>query len=500
MKLSFTAATLAEVVREIQPLVGGKIQRISQPRPLQIVLSIYRNTTGEKHLLIDLSARFSRAHLIAKRRNALANAAGSEPSVFCRTARKYLLGGKVSRISQRDGDRILDIEIENNGETFLLSAELMGKHANLTLISPENTVLHAIKLITSRQSRVREILPGQKYFPPPTRPPAVKLSSPDSENVTSRELEEKYSRAQLEDEFLQQKSTFLGQLRKTLKQKTFTRRQLERGLEESARADEFQKFGELILAQIHSIPQRAQSAQLTDYYAEEAPLITVPLDDTLSAGENAQKYFQRARRLRERIDELKQLLQQTSHEIDSLKTLIEATEALAPPPDTSPDRTATPELQKLREEARKNSWLRQQDDESAQAPSGKTSTGKPQNRKPAFDGYRIKRLTSPDGYEVLIGENATSNDALVTRFSHSNDWWLHLRGGTSSHAVIRTNNAPERVPQSTLRYAAEQVVARSVAKHAGWAEVDYTLRKYVRKPRKAAPGTVVITHQKTLVV
>ena len=73
-----------------------------------------------------------------------------------------------------------------------------------------------------------------------------------------------------------------------------------------------------------------------------------------------------------------------------------------------------------------------------------------------------------------------------------------MRGGTSSHAIIQTQNAPDRVPQSTLQFAARAVAARSVAKHAGWAEVDYTLRKYVRKPRKAAPGAVVHTNAKTL--
>jgi predicted ribosome quality control (RQC) complex YloA/Tae2 family protein len=50
----------------------------------------------------------------------------------------------------------------------------------------------------------------------------------------------------------------------------------------------------------------------------------------------------------------------------------------------------------------------------------------------------------------------------------------------------------------TLLFAAKLVIARSVAKHAGWAEVDYTLRKYVRKPRKAAPGSVLHTNAKTL--
>ena len=77
------------------------------------------------------------------------------------TLRKYLQGGKIVAIAQRDGDRILDLRIQNDGEEFLLSTELMGKHANIILVSPDNTVLQAAKLITSRQSRVRCLLPDR---------------------------------------------------------------------------------------------------------------------------------------------------------------------------------------------------------------------------------------------------------------------------------------------------------------------------------------------------
>jgi predicted ribosome quality control (RQC) complex YloA/Tae2 family protein len=114
----------------------------------------------------------------------------------------------------------------------------------------------------------------------------------------------------------------------------------------------------------------------------------------------------------------------------------------------------------------------------------------------AFAGHRVRVLASPDGYTVLLGENALANDYLVRHASSPNDWWLHARAGTSSHAIIKTNNQPDRVPPSTLRFAAEQVARRSAGKHSSVVAVDYTLRKYVRRPRNAPPGSVLREREK----
>jgi predicted ribosome quality control (RQC) complex YloA/Tae2 family protein len=49
-----------------------------------------------------------------------------------------------------------------------------------------------------------------------------------------------------------------------------------------------------------------------------------------------------------------------------------------------------------------------------------------------------------------------------------------------------------------MLFAAKVAVQHSPQKHAGFVAVDYTLKKYVRKPRGAAKGTALYTHEKTL--
>lgn len=476
MKSPFNAAVVALIADELQALAGGQIQRIAQPQPLQIVMSIFKSGIGEKHLLIDVSPQFYRVHLTTHK---LPNP--PSPSPFCMTLRKYLHGGNIVGISQRGGDRILDVQIQSEGAVYLLSAELMGKHANLILVSPDGKILHAAKLITARQSRVREVLPGCQYSPPPV-PGVVRKDVALFQN--SAVLDEHYALAQENAAYEQRRSGLLGVLRKLFQQKSRALAQVRQGAQESTRADEFQKYGDLILSQLHTIGAGANQAELTDYYAPDATKIGVPLNPDLSPQENAQRYFHKARRARESAAELHRLQQQLETETVEIEKLIFQVEAAPPCPDI------LALFQEVEQRLRAKNWLR--------IANGNSGRAEPASSKPEFGGFKIKRFTSPDGFEILVGESATANDYLVTRLSQTNDWWLHLRGGTSSHAIIKTNNAPDRVPPGTLLFAARLVIARSVAKHAGWAEVDYTLRKYVRKPRKAAPGSVVITNQKTL--
>jgi predicted ribosome quality control (RQC) complex YloA/Tae2 family protein len=73
-----------------------------------------------------------------------------------------------------------------------------------------------------------------------------------------------------------------------------------------------------------------------------------------------------------------------------------------------------------------------------------------------------------------------------------------VRTGTGAHVIIRTENQPQRVPRSTLEFAARLAAQHSADKHARIVEVDYTLRKYVRKPKGAPQGFALYTHEKTL--
>jgi hypothetical protein len=109
------------------------------------------------------------------------------------------------------------------------------------------------------------------------------------------------------------------------------------------------------------------------------------------------------------------------------------------------------DLRPILEEARARGWLR----ETAPLHPAKRA------EKDPFEGHRIRVHLSPDGYQVLVGENAEANDYLLTRVARPNDWWLHVRAGTGAHVIIRTNNQPERAlhPRKDARRAPQRAVA-----------------------------------------
>lgn len=168
-RIPFDSLTLRGVVAELCPLlIGGQIQEIRQPAPSDVTLTV-RNLNKTHVLLLSIDPQFARAHLTIRRR-----ANPPTPPNFCMALRKYLEDAWIRDIRQIGFDRILEIEAgprnpEDDAPTFSLVVELMGKHSNLILVNAEGAIQDAAKRISKRINRVREILPGLTYQPPPTQ-------------------------------------------------------------------------------------------------------------------------------------------------------------------------------------------------------------------------------------------------------------------------------------------------------------------------------------------
>ncbi|MCS7299975.1 MAG: NFACT family protein [Fimbriimonadales bacterium] len=274
------------------------------------------------------------------------------------------------------------------------------------------------------------------------------------------------------------RQSLLPNLRRALQARERALADIERALRDSQQADRWQLYGELILAFGHNLPQGARLLNAPDYTQPDAPTIAIPIDPEKSLAENAERYFQKARRARDGQAELKARRERLQEEASQLRYALHTAEQ-DPTEDT---------LRQLYDEAKRRGWLR---DTLAPTPAKRAE-------KDPFEGHKIRQHLSPDGYQVLVGENAQANDYLLTRLAKPNDWWLHVRTGTGAHVIIRTENQPQRVPRSTLEFAARLAAQNSADKHARIVEVDYTLRKYVRKPKGAPPGFALYTHEKTL--
>ena len=273
----------------------------------------------------------------------------------------------------------------------------------------------------------------------------------------------------------QTRKTLLGMLSRSLDSREHIMSQLHHAAAEAEKADYYRQTGEIILASLNLIPNEASEVKLPDLYNPDDGERVIRLDPQLNPQENAQRYFHKSRQAIKALARMKEVSSGMQVEIDELTQMISKVQTLE-------DRD---ELENLRQAAQTKGWL-------LQLP-GKVAAAK----EAAFEGKRISRLVSSEGYEVLVGQNAEANDYLVQRLAGSNDLWLHVRGGQGGHVIIRTNNQPQRVPKGVILYAAEQAAKNSNSKHSSLVAIDCTLRKYVRRPRGGAPGFVTYTHEKT---
>jgi len=567
--IPYDSLTLAAVVDGLQSLLGGRLQHIAQPGEHDILLTVYTRSMGEVHWLISCSAQWARTHLLSHRLPS-----PPQPPPFCMALRKYLQGGMILTIAQRRFDRVLDVEVRGHeGHTYLLSAELMGRHSNIILVAPDERILHAAKMVSSRISRVREVLPNKPYTPPPAedRPdprtvteeqflqwlteeqaqePAewlrtrfegigaflaqeiVKRAGLNEAGVTPQSLwrafhsvfeaakrgdwepvlvrdeahrpigaypiplasfpesqqharsnihvalENYYAVAIPRAELEQRKRSLQGMLQRLLTARRNALQQVKQGVQERTKAQQYRRWGETLLAFLPQVPAGADSVTLPDLYRAEEGTLTIPLDPALSAQQNAEQYFQRARHVEQNAERLEALLSRLSREEADIQSALQKLSAV--------DDLA--QLESLRATIAARGWLGREETDTSEG--GATTTG--------FEGKRIRVHIAPGGWQVLVGENAEANDYLVTRVAQPNDWWLHVRAGTGAHVVIRTNNNPQAVPRQVLEYAARLAAEHSPARHSSLVAVDYTLRKYVRRPRGAQPGFVTYTHEKTL--
>jgi predicted ribosome quality control (RQC) complex YloA/Tae2 family protein len=252
--------------------------------------------------------------------------------------------------------------------------------------------------------------------------------------------------------------------------------QLEEVLDASSRSRELQMQGELILAYATSIEPGATFLEAQNY---DGNPITISLHPELTPLENADRLFEKARRAKGSSASVQEKAARMRSEIALMQDLIEKAKAAG----------SEDAVQQVEAEAVEQKVLPRK-----QVPPTKRREAKP------HQGFRVREIVAPGGETVMWGLNATSNDYVSTRVAKPNDLWFHVRGGAGSHVLLRTGNQPDRVQRESLVFAAKIAAKNSNQKHAKHVCVSYALAKYVRKPRKSAPGLVTMTQEKTMFV
>ncbi len=283
--------------------------------------------------------------------------------------------------------------------------------------------------------------------------------------------------------FVQTKQMLTTELNTRLKKQTTLQRNFLREQAGFSRFEEHQKFGELLLSNLHQAIKSGSSFTVTDYYDPEQVQLSIPAKEFSTPKELAEHYFKSARKARHgietinaRLPEVEAGIQKINQQIEQLKTIF-TFELL---------NEFKPEVGNIQRGTAQRT----------------TKTSSPKDKQKPISG--VRRYQSSDGYEILVGRTSKDNDNLTLRVAKSFDLWFHAADYPGSHVILRNKSRAMPIPVRSITEAAQLAAKFSQAnlKGAGGARigVNYCEKKFVTKPKGFGIGQVRLSAYKTIIV
>lgn len=261
---------------------------------------------------------------------------------------------------------------------------------------------------------------------------------------------------------IRQKSVDLRKIVQTSLERNVKKYQLQhKQMKDTEKKDKYRIWGELINTYGYGLEPGIKSFEALNYYTNET--VNIPLDPTLTPQENAKKYFDKYSKLKRTADALEKLLQETDSEIRHLESIAASLDIAVSEDD----------LIQIKEELTEYGYIRR-----------KYTSGK----KVKITSKPFHYISS-DGFHIYVGKNNYQNEELSFKFASGNDWWFHAKGQPGSHVIVKTNG--EELPDRTFEEAGRLAAYYSKGRQAPKVEIDYTLKKNLRKPTGGKPGFVV---------
>lgn len=550
--MSFDGFFTHAMVHELNAaLATGRVARVSQPYPAELIMTI-RAQRHNYSLLLSANPTYPRIQITTV---PFTNPA--VPTNFTMTLRKYLDGAILEQIDQVGNDRIVRFSFHTRDELgdrqqLDLIVEIMARHSNISLVNTKtNKIIDTIKHVGSDQNRVRLLLPGATFVMPPKQDKANpylpnQLYSDlarqyDQPAELARHLQASYeglgrdSACDLADRLLTS-----GHLPTTYQQFIQHFDQPEPviidGQKKSfmafppLKADEstLQHFPTLSQLLDNYYSQKAQQDRSKELAGQVIKVIknelkkdrrkVKKLEKQLADASKADKYRIRGEILTTYLGKLKNGMSEITlpNFYDDNKPLkIELS------PELSPSRNAQKYFTKYDKLKTSVAYVNEQLKlanaeieyfENIQNQIDLASPADIQEIRLELqqEGYiknkqkgkkqRKVHLSKPehfhtsDGTLVLVGKNNLQNDRLSFKTANKNEIWLHVKDMPGSHVIIRDTNPSEQ----TILEAAQLAAYFSKGRNSDNVPVDYLPVKRLHKPNGAKPGFVTFRGQTTI--
>ena len=226
-------------------------------------------------------------------------------------------------------------------------------------------------------------------------------------------------------------------------------------------AIQYKHQGDLILAFGHQIDKNSNFLECEDF--ETGKKVSIKIDPKKSAQENAASYYETYKKQTSGLENLEFDIQAAEKALSDLKK--QYAQIIA---EKNPI--------KLEQILRKTQTPKQQEKKS----------------HPGLD-FLI------DGWQIIVGRDASENDELLRHTVKGADLWLHVRDYHGGYVFVK-NRPGKTVPLEILLVAGNLAVYFSKARKNGSADLYYTQVKHLRRAKNAPKGTVLPTNEKNLFV
>jgi predicted ribosome quality control (RQC) complex YloA/Tae2 family protein len=238
---------------------------------------------------------------------------------------------------------------------------------------------------------------------------------------------------------------------------------LQRSHRDQSEMERLRHSGELLLAYQYQIAPGTTTFKAQ--YDFDQPELEIALDPTLTAMDNAKRYFERYEKAKRAAAEVPALIEAAEIELGFLRQL-----------DVDLQLAGNwPEIGEVQDALQAGGYWR--GEKTARPSSGKSAP--------------IKAVI--DGYVVWVGRNSRQNEEVTFVRGRPEDTWLHVRGVPGAHVIVKSSGRP--VPPRVLQRAAALAAYYSPAREEGRVLVDVTERRHVRKIKGGQPGMVTYRNE-----
>jgi len=458
---------IEKIVAELRGrLIGRFLGKIFQLGPLSIAIDF--GLKGE-FLYVSVDPSSPRLFLIKHRLKELEKS--STPlQPFSQIIRSKLANARLIDILKVPTDRIVHMNFRSDDQSeWTLVDQLTGKAANLLLLDNTGRVVDALRPPKGEGQNAGEIYQAPPFHSERSHA-EMTLSIGESPSASA---EAYFAELDASKAWETRAKSLRGGLQQRLRQKRKLVTNLQTDLAAHGDPDEHKRIGDLLLANLGTAIRRGNTVEIKDYYSEATPTISVEVDENTSLQEEAARRFRQYTKAKRAREEIVQRVAQLNKELLNLEK-------------------EQNELEKIiagRDEAALNDL----------ASETRSAIKKPLKQAEPARLPGVRHYVSTDGYEILVGRAARDNDNLTFRVARPNDLWLHAADYPGSHVIVR-NPTRKEIPQRTMIEAAQLAGKFSQAGDDTKVVVHYTPRKFLSKPKGAAPGLVRMSTFKSITI